>query len=163
MDIEFPQILFQILNFSLILFVLNKFLYKPIMKVLAERADRIDQGLLAAKASLEEKDQIDSLKKAEMHKAQLESQKIIDEAKSEAEKIAKGIVEKAKLDAQAVTQKEATAFKAKMADEEQQLAKRISDLIILTTKSVLKDTLKTEYQQEIINEEIKLISKMSVN
>jgi F-type H+-transporting ATPase subunit b len=163
MDIEFPQILFQILNFSLILFVLNKFLYKPIMKVLAERTDRIDQGLLAAKASLEEKDQIDSLKKAEMHKAQLESQKIIDEAKSEAEKIAKGIVEKAKLDAQAVTQKEAVAFKSKMADEEQQLAKRISDLIILTTKSVLKDTLKTEYQQEIINEEIKLISKMSVN
>jgi F-type H+-transporting ATPase subunit b len=163
MEIQFPQILLQAVNFGLLLFLLTKLLYKPVLKVLDERSDRIDKGLLAASKNLEEQEKIESTKKSEIQKAQREAQKMLDEAKAEAQKMSKDILDKAKAEASLIAKKETAALEAKLAIEQQAMTRRLSDLIILTTKSALRDTLKAEHQEEIINQQIKLLGKLQVN
>ncbi len=160
MEIQLSQILMQLINFGVLLFVLTKFLYKPILKILDQRADRIDKGLLAAQQNLEAKEQIEQFKKEAQIKAEKQAQKVIDEAKVEAKKIGDEMIAKAKLDAQAAAAKEESAAKARLLEEEKAMTRRLSDLIVMTTKSLLKDALKQEHQQEIINYQISNLSKL---
>jgi F-type H+-transporting ATPase subunit b len=163
MEIHFSQILFQIVNFGLLLFLLTKLMYKPILKILDQRAEKIDEGLLAAQQNLEEKARIEEHKKSELKKAEVEAAKIMDEAKTEAKIAAKSIIDEARIEAQNAISKEESAFKARIADEEHYLSQRMSTYITLTTKSVLKDVLNEDHQREIINRQIKFLSKAQLN
>lgn len=75
----------QIVNFLVIAFVFKKFLYKPILKTLKERNQKIEKGLkdaenaaLALEKAEEKKDEI-------LKKAALEAERIVEEAKHQAE------------------------------------------------------------------------------
>ena len=163
MEIKLYQLLFQMINFGVILFVFFKFLYKPILKVLDQRSERIDEGLLAAQRNLEEKEKLEEFKKAELLKAEMQAQKIIEDTRVEAQVLAQKLLAEAKAQAEASIKKDEAAFLAKMADEESRLSARLSDLVMITTKSLLKDSLTLEHQQSIIDNQIRQLPKMQVN
>lgn len=47
--ISIPEFIWTIINFFLLLFLLNQFLYKPVLKFMDERQARIDAGLAQGK------------------------------------------------------------------------------------------------------------------
>jgi F-type H+-transporting ATPase subunit b len=78
--ISWPFILAQILNFSIVAFILWKFAFKPVLATLDERQQKIASGLKYAddmKAKLEAMQQESA---ASAKKAQAEASRIIDEA-----------------------------------------------------------------------------------
>ena len=96
MEINIWQVLFQAVNFGVILFVLNKVLYKPVMKMLDDRAKKINDGMAAAEKNLKEAGEIEKLKKAEVAKARKDAAAIIRQAEVEAKKAADSILEASK-------------------------------------------------------------------
>lgn len=54
LSINFSELFWGIFNFFLLLFLLNRFLYKPLIKFMDERKARIDAGLEEEKKALEE-------------------------------------------------------------------------------------------------------------
>lgn len=96
MEINIWQVLFQAVNFGVILFVLNKVLYKPVMKMLDDRAKKINEGMAAAEKNLKEAGEIEKLKKAEVAKARKDAAAIIRQAEVEAKKAADSILEASK-------------------------------------------------------------------
>ncbi len=59
----------QIINFAILAFILTKFLYKPILKLLDERQKKIAEGLeLSQKMKLKE-EEIQKEKEPVLHKA----------------------------------------------------------------------------------------------
>lgn len=96
MEINIWQVLFQAVNFGVILFVLNKVLYKPVMKMLDDRAKKINEGMAAAEKNLKEAGEIEKLKKAEVAKARKDAAAIIRQAEVEAKKAADNILEASK-------------------------------------------------------------------
>src|SRR3989344_2738333 len=84
-----PQLLLaQIVNFLIILFLLKKFFFGPIVKVLEDRKKRIEQ-------SLQNADQISE----KLQKTEESSKKILDETRESA----KTIIAQAKQEAQRIT------------------------------------------------------------
>ena len=82
--ISLPNILAQVLSFSLVAFVLWKFAFKPVLATLDERQQKIAAGLQYAdemKAKLEAAQQETA---ASAKRAQLEATRIIDEARKSA-------------------------------------------------------------------------------
>ena len=63
MDIQLPQILFQAINFSVVMGALTFLLYKPVLKMFDERSQKISEGLKAAEAALKEKEELDQTRK----------------------------------------------------------------------------------------------------
>lgn len=112
----------QIVNFLILLYLLKRFAFKPIMGIIEKRKLEIEEGLRKAedgknaleKALLEEK--------KILKKAQTESQKILSEAKNQAERIASEMKHQAK---QQVDQlfKEA---KERNSKEEKEMEKRVA-------------------------------------
>ena len=54
LSINFSELFWGIFNFFLLLFLLNRFLYKPLIKFMDDRKARIDAGLDEEKKALEE-------------------------------------------------------------------------------------------------------------
>src|SRR3989344_8122556 len=91
-----PTLLFsQIVNFTIILFLLKKFLYKPILKVLDDRHKKIEESLKNAALIEENLKKTEDQSKKIVADAQAQAQTLITNAKKETERIA----EKAVVDA----------------------------------------------------------------
>ncbi|NTW32988.1 MAG: F0F1 ATP synthase subunit B [Bacteroidetes bacterium] len=100
-------IFWMTLSFGIVIFILGKFAWKPIMKGLKEREDTIENALLAAERAKEEMKQLTFSNEQLMKEAKEERDvmlrdarkirdHVIGEAKSKAEEEAKRIVENAK-------------------------------------------------------------------
>lgn len=139
----------QIINFLILLFLLSKLLYKPLLKVMDERSQKIESGLKAAKKS--ESD----LKKAEadaekiLEKAYKESNDILANAKMDSDKTHKELIAKAEAQADQIRHhaaEEALAVKDKALKEAK---KEISSLIILALEKITRDKISLKDKEEI--------------
>jgi F-type H+-transporting ATPase subunit b len=99
----------QIVNFLVLIFVLNIVLYKPIRKILKERKTKVDgltQGIETANRQAEEKDQAFSqgIRDARTQ-GQKEKEAMIQAAASEEREIVGRIMDQARADLEAVKSK----------------------------------------------------------
>lgn len=118
MEINIYQILFQIFNFGVVMYILNRVLYKPVMKMLDDRAKKINEGMSQAEKNLKAGEEIEKTKKAEISKARKEANTIIAAAEVDAKKKADEIIKKAHEKA-----KEEVANMTKAAEKEIENAK----------------------------------------
>lgn len=154
MYINFTQIIFQALNFGLLLFILTKFLYRPILKSLTDRDKKIAAGLAAAEANLQEKSRIAELKTRELIKAETEAAAVLEAARKKAEAVGKDIVADAKTAAQNEVKKEYQRLEETIHTERTKLRGEIGRLVVDTTRSILADTLTPKDQRAIVNHQI---------
>jgi F-type H+-transporting ATPase subunit b len=95
----------QIVNFVLLLAILYKVGYKPIMKFVDERTKKIETGLKNAEEATESLKNAQNQQEAILEKAQNEAQAIIKEAKSQAADQANAIMEKNAAGLRAIAEK----------------------------------------------------------
>ena len=74
--IEWKLLLIQMGNFTIVLFVLHRYAYKPIIAILAKREKQIADGVAAAASALKERDAIASEKDGILRAAREEGGKI---------------------------------------------------------------------------------------
>jgi len=106
--IEWKILVAQMVNFFILLVVLRKFAYGPILNILRERKKKIEEGLLAAEESQKKLGEAEKEKEGILTEARKESLGIIqksehaakekgDQILAEATKKVEGVVEEGKL------------------------------------------------------------------
>ena len=162
MQIHWYQLIFQIVNFGVLIFVLNKFLYKPIVKIIDQRNKKIQDGIKAAEKNLEEKAKLDEFKKKIQLKAEKEATEILNKARKQSDQQSKQMLSDARTEAQVLVEKEFENLKEKLKDEEAKMKNRIGNLVVDMTTKVLEKTLTSADQHKIINRELKILEKTKV-
>ncbi len=142
----------QIVNFLILLALLRLFLYKPVLNMLAERRQRIKEGLEAADKAKEEaaKERAEFDRKLEEER-RLAQQKIAEATKA-SEKAREEIIRKAQEDAQAImdrAREEAGKERERILAEAR---KQVAELTILSTQKVLGRMLDENLQKQLIQE-----------
>lgn len=160
MEIQPIQILLQIVNFGIVAFVLIKFLYGPIAKVLETRSEKIKLGMDAAEKNLADRNKLEAQIKAEQAKARKEAAKIIADAKKQAETDAADIIAKAKEQAKKATSTEMESANNIMAEALKKAEANIAQLVTATTAKVLADGLSEADQRKIIEAQIKKLGSV---
>ena len=138
---DYGLLFWMVLSFSIVLFILKKFAWKPILSALKEREKSIEGALKSAEKA-----------KAEMAKMQADNEKILAEARLERDKLIKEarqmkdkIVEDAKALAQAEGQKMIEAARLLINSEKKAAIKEIKDqvavLSIQIAEKLIKDKL----------------------
>jgi len=74
----------QIVNFLIVLFILRKFIYKPVLDTLKKRKDKISEGLKVAEEAHVRLEKVVQDEKNILRNARDEGKKLIDDAKNEA-------------------------------------------------------------------------------
>ncbi|MEK7611698.1 MAG: F0F1 ATP synthase subunit B [Patescibacteria group bacterium] len=157
--IDLKFLLAQILNFGILVFVLNKLLYKPLLKMLEDRRKKIAEGLSDAdkvKAALAniEKEREDLLKSTRR-----EGFKILEDSRTMAEKEREQILSQAQDEARVALER----TRKKLAEEENQVVEkakeRIAQLAVAMTEKLLKDTADQTAQHNLIAKDIERLEK----
>lgn len=149
----------QIVNFLIILFVLKRFFYKPIVKMLDDRRKRIEESLQNADL-IEEKLQKTEEKTAEiLEKARVQAQEIISEAKTAAQTI----YDDATKESREAGEQILSLAKLEMAKEKenmkQELEKETMTLVAHVVQKVLGKTLKPGEKQSLTQKAVSEMSK----
>lgn len=160
MEIQPIQILLQVINFGVVAFVLIKFLYNPIAKVLEARSEKIKAGMDAAEKNLSEKEKLETQVKSELSKARKEANEIIANAKKDAEAKAGEIIAEAKAQAKKAQENERKTFESMLAESKAKAEADLKNLVIATTAKVLKNGLSAADQQKIIDNQTKLLQEV---
>jgi len=152
LGINLPLLIAFVINFIILLVMLGKFLYKPVLKMLDERAQRIKESMEWAESTKQEYEQAKVEVQKQIEKGRQEAQAIIaqalqkgeglrEEARKEAAEQAKTIVEKARV--------ELEAERDKMVED---LRKEFVSLLVLASEKVIRQTLDKEKQSRLIEE-----------
>ncbi len=154
---EFIATLF---NFILLLFLLRKFLFKPILKMLDDRKTAIDKALTAADEARLEAENTEINIVAQIAAARADADAIIADAKKRGEEVRKDIIETAKLDAEKI----AKAAKAQIEEEKKhaidELKAQMADLVVLASEKVLASGLTADQEQNLMTKYIDEVSRM---
>lgn len=105
LGIEPSLLLAQVVNFSIIVFVLTKLLYKPILAMLAKRRREIEEGLQLTATLQEEEEKMAVKKQKLLDAARKEAAAIVEEAKRQGKEEEKEIVAIAHKEAAVIVEK----------------------------------------------------------
>lgn len=142
-------------NFLIILFILNRFVFKKIGKVISSREGVIKEGLENAEKAKEELAKADHEKEKIIAHAEKDGHEIIHKANTKAELQAVAIKEKAEEDAHAVLA-EAKSIKEKSKEEaEKEFAKVAPKLVAELTAKALRENMTEVANNELITKKTK--------
>ena len=148
----------QVVNFLILLFILKKFLYKPILKVLEDRKQGISDSLKNAEEIERRLNQIGEREAEAVLKSAREGEKIIRQATESAVQIIEDgkrryeeIISNAVEDAKKVTQLEKTRL-------EQEIKEHLGEIVMLALQKVTGKVLTSKQQREILEKEVRNLS-----
>lgn len=155
LGLDWRILIAQLFNFAILVFVLWRFAYKPVFKLLEERREKIAQGVKDSEDAGVKLGEAVSEKKALIAEARKESVKIIDEAKEKAEIKYQEIIAKSKNDIKLIIEEE----KLKIAAEKNVAFASIKDeaakMISLALEKILPQSLDNKRDGELIAKAIK--------
>jgi len=160
LGINGPFLLAQIINFVILLFLLYRFLYNPLLNMLDARKQRIADGLAAADVARREAEEERARLMAKLEEERAEAQRRIAQASSQAERVKSDILAEARREAEEIRMRaraEAEAEKQRLLNEAQ---KQIAELAVLATERVVRHGLDESLQQKLIED---FLSEMSLN
>jgi len=159
MDIQLPQIIYQLVNFGVVFGAVTYLLYKPVQKILDERAKRIEDSLAEAEKIEEEHEKMSSLKAKAKRDADKEAAVILENAKKTADKSKKELVDKTKEALQEEMKKAQAAWK----EEKKQLLadskKQMVDAVIEVSSLVLGKKLDAKTDDKFIAQNLEKVLK----
>ena len=145
---EFGLVFWTLITFLVLLFILRKFAWKPILGAVSEREEGIKEALASAEKARQEMENLQADNERILKEARAEREamlkearelknKMIDDAKAEAQQEASKLV----VQAQAAIEAEK---KAAVAD----LKSKVAEISISIAETVLKDELSNKTKQE---------------
>lgn len=150
--VDIPKLAFQIINFLLLLWLLNRFMFKPLMARLDERKEKIEKGLEDAEAAARDRELARAEREAAVAEARREAQAMIARANKIAEDSRTEILAEARAEAEKVTARardEITAEKEKAMAE---LRASVADLALAAAGKLVRSEMSDATQRRLVDD-----------
>jgi len=148
----------QVGSFVLVALLLKKFAYGPILKVLEERRNTIEQGLANAEKIKTELANTEAARKQILEQANAQANKFIEEARAAAARVQEQETQKAIAAAEQIISKAREAAAADHARMLAELKKEIGRLVVETTSKVTGKVLTLDDQKKLAEETSKQLA-----
>jgi F-type H+-transporting ATPase subunit b len=160
LGIEPVLLLAQIINFTIIVLVLKKFLYKPILDLLAKRKQEIDEGLALTQKMRQEEEKMKAKEAKLMDTARKDALDILENAKKDAKNVSKQIVADAHEEANAIITKAKAETQILEDQLRQNLEREAIELASVMTKRLVGSVLGADQQHKLIEKHIKSLKSL---
>lgn len=156
--IEPTLLVAQIINFLIILFVLKKFFYKPITKMLDARRATITESLKNAEEIELKLQQTEERSGKIIADSQQKAEQLLEDAKKGAENITNTAMDEAKKAQEEMMQKVIAQIAAEKETMKKEIEEETLALVVEVTQKVLGRTMKNSEKEELTK---KAITQMS--
>ena len=146
------KLLFQIINFLLLLYLLNRFLFKPVLKLMDERESRIRKGLEDAEAAARDRELALAEREAALDEARKEAQAMIARATKIADDSRAEILAEAKAQAEKVTSRAREEITAEKERAMAELRATVADLALEAAGKLVRSEMDGATQRRLVEE-----------
>ena len=163
MKINWFTLIAQVINFIILMWLLKRYLYKPILKAIDDRENKIIAQLNDAdtKKTEAKKERDEFTEKNESFNRQKDAlmQKVIEESNTEAEKLK----EQARTEANALKAKLEKSLQEEQESNHLDITKKIQQEVMRIAKKTLTDLSSVRLEDQIVNTFIKRINQLKEN
>lgn len=156
-DIIVPQpgtIIWTAAVFVVLLFVLRKWAWKPIVDALQAREDGIRGDIEGAHKSRQEAQELLEQYRQQLDSARKEAQKLIGEASSRAEQLHEEKRKEVEIEARAMIEKAKSDIELERQKAAQELRREVVEIAITAASKVVGQALRPEDHRDLIEREI---------
>ncbi len=162
LGIDWRLLIAQIINFTVLLFVLYRFLYRPMLSLLEKRRKKIEKSLEeAARIDVESK-RLEILKMQKVEEAKRDAAKVMEETAVHAEQAKQATLERTKQESEKIV----TRARAQIASERESLFKGVqaeaAGVVIDVAEKVLKQKMDDDKDKKFIEDSIKQLARHPV-
>ncbi len=159
LGIEPSLLLAQIINFSIIVIVLTKLLYGPILSMLEKRKQEIEEGLKITQRMRLEEEKLGVRKEKLLADARREARVILDEAKKQAEEVKHDILAQAHKESLEIIEKSKRDVAAQHEALSSDIQKEAIELAGAMAKRLVSSVLSASDQHTLISKHLAELSK----
>lgn len=145
----------QVVNFLVVLFVLKKFLYKPILDLLQKRRNEIKQGIENTIDAQKKLDKAIQEEKTILRNANARGKKIIDNATKESFEIAIQIQNNAKKNAEKILLQARVRIDRETKEAERKLMEHVASTSLKFLQKALEQIFTKQQEEEVIKTALK--------
>lgn len=158
--INIPGLVAQIINFTLLLIILYLVLYKPILRMLDQRRDRIRESMERAEEIKQEMAKAQQEVAAQLDAARKEGQNIIAQASQIGERLKEEARGQARQEAEAIISRAQSAIQAERDQAIADLRNEFADLAVLAASRVINKSLDKSAHARLIEEVLEETGKL---
>lgn len=152
LGLNLASLIAYLLNFGLLLFLLNRFLFGPVRRSLDERRRRIQEALGAADKAAEDARDAERRVQEQIRQAQLQGQEIVANAQQVAQRIQDDAGRQAEARAQQIIAQAEVTIRQETETARAELRREFADLTILAAERVINQSLDRQSHLRLINE-----------
>ena len=153
--VNWPGFLASLANFVILLFILQRFAYRPLLQVLDERRRRVAESLKQAEQIKEELAKTQSARDEILSEGRKAAQRIIDEARQAAERLRDTKLTEATHSAQDLLRKAEEAGRQEHDRLMVEFRREMVALVVATTAKVTGKVLTADDQRRLADETLK--------
>jgi F-type H+-transporting ATPase subunit b len=155
LGVNLPLLVVFVINFIVLFVLLRLFLYKPVLKMLDERAKRTAEAMEQAEATKKEYEQARVEVQKQIEKGRQEGQAIIAQAMQVGERLKEESRQEATKQAQTIVDRTRTELEAERDKIVGDLRREFVDISISAAEKVIKETLDKEKHRRLIEETLR--------
>jgi F-type H+-transporting ATPase subunit b len=152
LGLNLPQLIAQVANFFVLLVILRLTLYKPILKMLDERKQKIAEGLNAAEIARAEAASAQANIQVQLDAARKDGQEIVANAQNIATRIQADAREQAGKDREAALERARTEIQLERDQAIAVLRSEFAGITVSAAEKVINQSLDRQAHQRIIDE-----------
>jgi F-type H+-transporting ATPase subunit b len=153
-------IIWTLISFFILLILLKKVAFPPILKGMKKREETIKQQLEEAQKTKREAEDLLEGYKRQLAEARSEAQKIINEGKSLGENMRKEIVQKAQAESNQIVKRAQEEIELQKQKAILELQEKIADLSIMAATKIINKSLNTEDNRRLVEEYVSKVGDL---
>lgn len=139
LGIDVRLLIAQLVNFAILLFLLHRFLYKPLLAMLEKRRETIEKSLQEAKSIEERLATIEKQRETEIAHARSEAKEIIEKAVAHAEDKSAALLARTKEEVGSVVEHAREKIRVEKEQMLSEAKQELSSLILASVQAILHD------------------------
>ncbi len=152
LGLDLPTFIGQLVSFLILLGLLVYVGYKPIRKMLDERANRIEESMEQAEATKQEYERAKVAVQEQISKARQEGQAVIGQATQIGDRLKEEAKEEARKEAQTIVDRTRVELERERDKAIDDLRREFVDTAILAAEKVINETLDKEKHRKLIEQ-----------
>jgi len=151
-DVNLVGLVFQVINFGLLLYLLNRFMFKPLLARMDERSTKIEKGLEDAEAAARDRELARAEREAAVAEARKEANEMIARANKIAEDTRNEILTSARTEAEKVSTRAREEIVAEKDKAMAEIRGQVAELALAAAGKLVRHGMDDPTQRRLVEE-----------
>ena len=153
--LDLKLLIAQVINFAIVFWVLYRFAFKPLLKTIDERNNKIEKGLSDADSFEKKLQAAEDNYNKKIDEAKVEARKVVEDAVQKSELKRKESLEKTREEIGVVINQEKEKMQLEKEKTLKEIRSEVSDLVLASLEKVLESKVGGDAEKKLIQKSIK--------